>query len=226
MDFCYTYTDEDQRGDEPSVGKVQERQDQYRTVLILTSSETKAVHAVPVPSKGTASLKTVTEEVTRFALENSAYDQCIFQADPERATRQILRSVQQVRSIMGLKTEIRMTGTGQHQSNGQVERAVQTVRRLANCLRTFAEDRARLRILGSFHLYPWSFRYVAFLINRFRVLEKCDKTSFELATGHGYDGKLALFGESVLFKKIVKFKGNNIFERGVWAGKHPGTTHM
>ena len=73
------------RGDEPSVGKVQERQDQYGTVLILTSSETKAVHAVPVPSKGTASrLQTVTEEVTRFALENSAYDQCIFQTDPER----------------------------------------------------------------------------------------------------------------------------------------------
>ena len=170
---------------------------------------------MPVPSKGTASLKTVTEEVTRFALENSAYDQCVFQADPERATRQTLRSAQQVRSIMGLKTEIRMIGAGQHQSNGQVERAVQTVRRLANCLRTFAEDRARLRILGSFHLYA------AFAINRFRVLEKCDKTSFELATGHGYHGKLALFGESVLFKKIVKFKGNNIFERGVWAGKHP-----
>ena len=40
-------------------------------------------------------------------------------------------------------------------------------------------------------------------------------------------GKLALFGESVLFKKIVKFKGNNIFERGVWAGKHPwNDTHV
>ena len=121
MDFCYTYTGEDQRGDERTVGKVQERQDQYGTCLILTNSETKAVHAVPVPSKGTASLKTVAEEVIRFALENSSYDQCIFQADPERATRQTLGSVQQLRSVMGLKTEIRMTGTGQHASNGQVE---------------------------------------------------------------------------------------------------------
>ena len=221
MDFCYTYTGEDQRGDEPTLGKVHKRQDQFRTCLILTSSETKAIYAVPVPSKGTASLKTITEEVARFALENSAYDPVIFQADPERAMRQTLRSVQQVRSVMGLKTEIRMTGTGQHASNGQVERAVQTVRKLANCLRTFAEDRARLRILGSFHLYPWSFRYASFLLNRFRVLEKCNKTSFELATGHGYHGKLALFGESVLFKKMVKYKGNNVFERGIWAGKRP-----
>ena len=47
----------------------------------------------------------------------------------------------------------------------------------------------------------------SFLLNRFRVLDKCNKTSFELATGHGYHGKLALFGESVLFKKMVKCKG-------------------
>ena len=37
MDFCYTYTGEDQRGDEPMLGKVQERQDQFGTCLILTS---------------------------------------------------------------------------------------------------------------------------------------------------------------------------------------------
>ena len=37
MDFCYTYTGEDQRGDEPTLGKVQERQDQFGTCLILTS---------------------------------------------------------------------------------------------------------------------------------------------------------------------------------------------
>ena len=36
MDFCYTYTGEDQRGDEPTLGKVQERQDQFGTCLILT----------------------------------------------------------------------------------------------------------------------------------------------------------------------------------------------
>lgn len=39
-----------------------ERADQYGTCLVMVSSETKAVHVVLVPSKGTASLKTVTEE--------------------------------------------------------------------------------------------------------------------------------------------------------------------
>ena len=86
--------------------------------------------------------------------------------------RQILRSVQQVRTIMGLPRETRLTGSGQHASNGQAERAVQTVRKMANCLRSFAETKAHIQIDGSFHMYPWAFRHAAFLINRFRVLEK------------------------------------------------------
>ena len=103
-------------------GRVQERQDQFGTCLIMASTETKAIHVVPVPSKGTASLKQVTEEVIRFSLENAGRDKCIFQADSERATRQILRSVQQVRKVMGLQTEIRLTGAGQHASNGLLSR--------------------------------------------------------------------------------------------------------
>ena len=172
----------------------------------MAASETEAIHVVPVPTKGTASLKTVTEEVIKFSLENNSMD-------PERAIRQILRSAQQVRAVMGLSSEVRMTGTNQHSSNGQAERAVQNVRRLANCLRSFAETRARVNILGNMHVYPWSFRYAAFLLNRFRVLEKVGKTSYELATGHAYTGKLALFGESVMFKKLTKYKANDIFER-------------
>ena len=87
-----------------------ERQDQYGTVPVMTSSETKAMHAAPVPAKGTASLKTITEKIVRFALENSARDACILQADGERAARQILRSVQHIRNVLGMKTEIHPMG--------------------------------------------------------------------------------------------------------------------
>ena len=221
IDFCYTYTGDEDRLDRKTSDKVEERQDQFGTCLIATASDTKAIHAVPVPSKGTASLKTITEEIIRFTLENASRDSCVLQADSERATRQILRSVQQVRSMLGLTTEIRLTGAGQHASNGQVERGVQTIRRMANCLRAFAEDRASLNIWGNFHVFPWAFRHAAFLVNRFRVLEKCGKTSHELATGRPYKGKLALFGESVMFKRMVQYKGSNVFQRGVWVGKHP-----
>lgn len=57
-------------------------------------------------------------------------------------------------------------------------------------------------------------------VNRFRVLEKVGRTSYELATGHNYKGKLALFGETVVFKKLVQYKGSNTFHRGIWVGKN------
>ena len=91
---------------------------------------------------------------------------------------------------------------------------------MANCLRWFAEDKARLNIEGSFDIYPWSFKHASFLINRFRVLDGSNRASFELATGHPY-GKLALFGERVLFKRAVRNKGSAVFEKGVWVTKHP-----
>ena len=67
LDFMYTYTGPEGRMEEPTQGRVQERQDQFGACLIMASTETKAIHVVPVPSKGTASLKQVTEENPLFA---------------------------------------------------------------------------------------------------------------------------------------------------------------
>lgn len=122
---------------------------------------------------------------------------------------------------MGLQTEVCVVGTGQHPSNGQAERAVQTVRRLANCLRAFAEERARINILGELPSTPL-FKHAAFLLNRFRVLDGCNKTSYELATGHPYRDTLALFGACVMFKRMVqyRYKAVALSRLGIWAGKH------
>ena len=57
LDIMYTYTGPEGRVEEPTQGRVQERQDQYGARLIMASTEAKAIHVVPVPSKGTASLK-------------------------------------------------------------------------------------------------------------------------------------------------------------------------
>ena len=162
FDFCYTYTgqeaDEKQVVEEREdpVGKVEERQDQYGTCLVAASGETQAVLAVPVPSKGTASLKTVVEELIRFSIENSARDPVIFQADGERATRQILRTVQQVRKVMGLQTEIRITPEESHASNGLAERAVQSIR--SRTIRRLASEQSFSGI--DFHFcrgLPWAY---------------------------------------------------------------------
>lgn len=119
----------------------------------------------------------------------------IFQSDGERATRQILRAIQHARATLGLTTEIRTTSRDRHASNGQAERTAQSVRKLANTLRQFAEEKTGVKLTGDMH---WSFRHAAWLMLRYRVINGA--TSFEFLTDGRYVGKVALWGETVLLK--------------------------
>ena len=228
FDYCYTFTDEqgEQQIWDPN-GPTKFPQDQYGTMLVAAASETKAILAIPVLAKGTVCLKMVTEELVRFGLHNSQGNEIIYQADGERSCKQVLKAVQQVRARMNLKTEIRESGKGQHQSNGQAERAVQNIRNMGNCIRKACEEKARHRVGGTSEVYPWSFRHAAWLINRFRVLNPEKMTSYELMYGRRYQGNICQFGESVLFKTLSPWKGDDVFHRGVWVGKsHWNDNHV
>ena len=69
------------------------------------------------------------------------------------------------------------------------------------------------------HCYPWSFRHAAWLLLRYRVIN--GSTSFEFLTDRRYVGKVALWGETVLFKDVASFKhkGDPVYRKGVWVGK-------
>ena len=207
FDYGFTYT----------TGAPEDRQ--WGTALYVAESESKATMCIPVQAKGSASLKQVTEELTRFSMQVCNTQPIIFQSDGERATRQILRAIQHARATLGLTTEIRTTSRDQHASNGQAERTVQSVRRLANTLRQFAEEKTGVKVTGDMHCYPWSFRHAAWLMLRYRVINGA--TSFEVLTDRRYVGKVALWGETVLFKDVTAFKhkGEPVYRKGVWVGK-------
>ena len=207
FDYGYTYTS----------GAAEEKQ--WGTALYVAESESKAVLCIPVQAKGSLSLRQITEELTRFSMQVCNTQPIVFQSDGERATRQILRAVQHARASIGLTTEIRTTAREQHASNGQAERTVQSVRKLANTLRSFAEEKTGIKITGDMHCYPWSFRHAAWLMVRYRVINGC--TSFEALTDRKYNGKVALWGETVLFKDVTAFrnKGDPVYKKGLWMGK-------
>ena len=207
FDYGYTYTS----------GAAEEKQ--WGTALYVAESESKAVLCIPVQAKGSLSLRQITEELTRFSMQVCNTQPIVFQSDGERATRQILRAVQHARASIGLTTEIRTTSREQHASNGQAERTVQSVRKLANTLRSFAEEKTGIKITGDMHCYPWSFRHAAWLMVRYRVINGC--TSFEALTDRKYNGKVALWGETVLFKDVTAFrnKGDPVYKKGLWMGK-------
>ena len=219
FDFAYTFTNENYEEVLGEHAQPENFPNQNGTMLVATISDTKAVLALPVLAKGTASLKHVVEELVRFSLHNCNQEDIIVQADGERSCLQILKAIQQTRARLNLKTEIRVTGKDQHQSNGAAERAVQSVRRMANCIREFCQERCRHHIGGDTDIYPWTFRHGAWLINRFRVLQPEKMTSYETQYGRQYRGSICAFGESVLYKALSPWKGDAVFKRGVWVGK-------
>ena len=75
------------------------------------------------------------------------------------------------------------------------------MRKLANTLRAFAEEKAGVKLTGVMRAYPWSFRHAAWLLTRYRVINGA--TSYEMMTDSKYAGKVVLWGEVVLFKDVA-----------------------
>ena len=112
FDYGYTFTKENFELDERFEVEGREvflehPKDQFGTMLVAAASETKAVLAMPIASKGSANLKMCVEELVRFGFHNSGPDgRIVYQADKERSCKQLLKAIQQVRAQLGLKTGV------------------------------------------------------------------------------------------------------------------------
>ncbi|CAE7781068.1 unnamed protein product [Symbiodinium sp. CCMP2592] len=159
--------------------------DQYGLTLVAAEDTTGWLLAVPVLEKGAGALKRVVEQLVRLSLRVAPGQAVLFQGDPEPAIRQIINACEACRSKLGLATEKRWVPRGSHESNGQVEKAVQTVRTNGRTLRAFVENRVGAAIEGHRHFYPWIMRHAAFLYNRFAVNPR-GATSFELMNGRAF----------------------------------------
>lgn len=92
-------------------------------------------------------------------------------------------------------------------------------------MRSFAEEKTGIKITGDMRCYPWSFRHAEWSMVRYHVI--CNGcASFEALTAHKYNGKVALWGETVLFKDATAFgnKGEPVYKKGLWMGKSASTS--
>ena len=139
------------------------------------------------------------------------------QADPEPSVKQALNAVQACRSRLGLATNTRLIEKGSHASNGQVEKAIDTIRRGGLTLRSFLEDRIKAKLEGHCHVFAWINRHAAFLHNRYACGSR-GAPPYEIMFGRRYRGKLLPFGEKCIYYKPSKHKADLQWERGIWLG--------
>lgn len=213
MDFAYTgYGDGSLHG-----GKVESSDDKEKLCcLVLHCSETGSVHAIPVDQK--KNLAFLTGEIVRY-IAWLGHGTCIVRCDQEPVLLKLQKLVMDARLKVELKTIRENPPIQAHASNGLVENSVQRIRNMSNTLLHYLREKTGLKFDAKHSLTAWSWSHAAWLLNRYQPNH--GRTSYELLTGHGYNGKIALYGEPVLAFTYVpgKPKGIAKWTRGVSLGK-------
>ena len=191
----------------------------FGLTLVGAEATTGWAIAVPVLQKGAGALRRVVEQLVRCTLQVAPTGAIILQGDPEASIKQIVNAVAACRSKLGLETQTRFVPRGSHQSNGLVEKMVQTVRNNGKTLRAYLEDRCRCKIEGHHHVFAWTLRHAAFLLNRFgRPVRGIPP--FEVIFARRFKGVILPFGEQCLFHSPSRHKGDLQWRKGVYVGQN------
>ena len=212
-DFCYTSRDPEKAG----LGVKADSKAVKLCCLVLHDRDSKMVHAIPTPMKGGKWMDTLVAEVCRF-LSFLGYTEVIFKTDGEPTPLLLQQKVQQQRLKYGARTVLQNSPRGDHQANGAVENAVQSIRQQCNIFLAELEDRLKCKVGTHDAIHSWAWMHSAWIHNRYHVIQGL--TPMERASGGGvYRGRIVDFGECVLAYMKVQNKGNPAWVKSVWLGK-------
>ena len=150
------------------------------------------------------------EGIVHFSTQ-LGYSSICLKADNEGSCKIVKEQVQRKRGALGLSTTLADSVPHAHETNGAAERAIQTVRRLANTFLDTVRSKAKIDIPHSHPLVSWALKHSSWILNRFHKHSATQRTAFEIMTGFPYSGKLITFGSSVMAKRLkVKHKGDRL----------------
>ena len=138
--YSFCYTSASNCADPPGVA------------LVMTDNWSKAFLSVPVKKRGgQASIAHMVDGIVHFSTQ-LGYSSICLKADNEGSCKAVKEQVQKKRGALGLSTTLADSVPHARETNGAAERAIQTVRRLAN---TFldTQSEARPRMIFLIHTY-------------------------------------------------------------------------
>ena len=209
MDFCFTGTSHDEAPAAVS--------------LVCIDSWSRNSVCVPTATKGKDLIEHLAEAVTYMSTQLQ-YGSINLKADNETTMTRLKSVIQKQRSSLGLGTVLQDAVSGQKETNGMAERAIQTIRRQALTLLKGTEENAGILIAHTHPIFSWAFRHASWILNRYHRHSGTGMTPYEWISGRPFQGQLAEFGESLMVlvnrtgTKAGK-KGDPIWMRGVFLGK-------
>jgi hypothetical protein len=196
-------------------------------VLLMIDAETGYVAAIPAKSKGAENhpdLVDLAEKILRLM----RHEKVKLRSDGEPTIKSLVQKIKD-RWSQKRTTLVEEMPLYSSASNGRAERAVQTVRRLANSVKVHAELRFKCKLHPSHPSWPWVVRHAAWLHNRFHVKAN-GRTCFEELHQTRYKQDVVPWGETVLFleprPKHRRLRGgrraqkmDSAMEPGIWLGR-------
>ena len=142
----------------------------------------------------------------------------LLQCDPESAVVAIQRAVLQ--RVKGAKP--REAPKDSHESQGLVERFIQTMQGMARTWKHATEKLHGIHITADHKLASWLMRNASFCHDRLHERRETSKTGYEQRTGRKFTQKMVPFAEPVWFKRPgdVRTKFEPMWSCGIWLGRH------
>ncbi|CAE7834903.1 RE2 [Symbiodinium sp. CCMP2592] len=187
------------------------------TVLVCVDRDTGMIHSVPLPGKDTTALQHAAKEVLGF-LSYLGRTEVEIRGDNEPPMVALCDKVVEARNKAGLSTRKTPSQPYEHQTNGAAEQAVLSMRDIGSTLLQQVEQSGFAPSLNP-ELIPWAYVHASTLHNCFSV--SAGTTPYERAFQVKYNGRLAMWGETMLFaiSEPHRRKGRPKFAKGVFLGK-------
>ena len=134
--------------------------------LVLSCSQTGALGAIPLQSKGQLSL--MCREIMTF-IQNLGHTEVGLYADNEPTMRALLRILLNSRHALGLRTRIYTTRVKDSAGNSLAENAIQRIRGLAGTLMESLMKKVGLKFNSNHALWSWAARHAAWTLNRYQA---------------------------------------------------------
>ena len=189
-------------------------------VLIVTDRRSKSIWSHPVPSKGIAHPWAATALLQD--LEKTGYKRIVLKSDQEPSIKALTKSVKD-----GWRGEaiLEHSPKGESKSNGEVERAVQSVHGLARTLKEHLEQKTGKLLDPKSPVLAWLVEHAGVLLNLYHRGEPHDgMTAYHRLKGRPWRVALPCFGEVVEFQRRTRHKLERRWEAGVFLGVKETTT--
>ena len=190
-------------------------------VLIAYDRKSGGIFAHPVPHKGLMKDDKVDDypvKVLAKDLDRLGYKKVNGKSDQEPALLAVCNAVKVLWKGEWIPERAPI---GEKASNGEVERAVQTVHGLARTLKEHVEQYARMVLDPKNPMLAWLVEYCATL--HFMYHRGSDgMTPYQRVKGKEWQIQLPPFGESVEFKKRTRHKLESRWEGGLFSGCQVG----